>query len=40
MKAVVYEQFKATPTLQNVPDPTTATHGVVIKVEASGWLTR
>ncbi len=36
MKAVVYEKFGLAPTLQTVPDPTTATHGVVIKVEASG----
>ncbi len=36
MKAVVYEAFGETPTIQNVPDPTPAPHGVVIKVEASG----
>ena len=36
MKAVVYEKFGVAPTIQNVPDPTAATHGVVIKVEASG----
>ena len=36
MKAVVYEKFSVAPTLQNVPDPTTTTQGVVIKVEASG----
>lgn len=36
MKAVVYEQFGVAPTLQNVPDPTPESHGVVVKVEASG----
>ena len=36
MKAVVYEKFSVAPTLQNVPDPTASTQGVVIKVEASG----
>jgi len=36
MKAVIYEKFGLAPTLQKVPDPTAATHGVVIKVEASG----
>jgi len=36
MKAVIYEKYKVAPTIQNVPDPTTAPHGVVIKVEASG----
>ena len=36
MKAVVYEKFSVAPTLQNVPDSTASTQGVVIKVEASG----
>jgi len=36
MKAVVYEQFGQPPRLQNVPDPTPAPEGVVIKVEATG----
>ncbi|MCB8820425.1 zinc-dependent alcohol dehydrogenase family protein [Microvirga rosea] len=36
MKAVVYEQFSAPPRLQNVPDPTPSTDGVVVKVEATG----
>jgi alcohol dehydrogenase len=36
MKAVVYEQFGQPPRVQNVPDPTPATEGVVIKVEATG----
>ena len=36
MKAVIYEKFGLVPTIQNLPDPTPAAHGVVIKVEASG----
>ena len=36
MKAVVIEQFSSLPTIQNVADPTPASHGVVIKVEATG----
>lgn len=36
MKAVVYEAFSAPPRLQNVPDPTPVTHGVVVKVMATG----
>jgi len=36
MKAVVYEQFQETPTIQTVPDPTPNADGVVIKVEATG----
>ncbi len=36
MKAVVYEQFGVAPTLQNVADPSPETHGVVVRVEASG----
>ena len=36
MKAVIYEAFGATPQLKNVPDPTPETHGVVVKVTATG----
>jgi alcohol dehydrogenase len=36
MKAVVYEAFSAPPQLQNVPDPTPESHGVVVKVLATG----
>lgn len=36
MKAVVIEQFSSLPTIQNVADPTPKSHGVVIKVEATG----
>jgi alcohol dehydrogenase len=36
MKAVVYERFGQPPRVQNVPDPTPAAEGVVIKVEATG----
>jgi alcohol dehydrogenase len=36
MKAVVFEQFRQPPRLQNVPDPAPAPEGVVIKVEATG----
>jgi alcohol dehydrogenase len=36
MKAVVYEAFSAPPQLQNVPDPTPESHGVVVKVMATG----
>ena len=36
MKAVVYEAFSTPPQLQTVPDPTPETHGVVVKVEATG----
>ncbi len=36
MKAVVYDTFRVAPKLQNVPDPTTTPHGVIIKVEATG----
>ncbi|RUV78875.1 alcohol dehydrogenase, partial [Mesorhizobium sp. M5C.F.Ca.IN.020.14.1.1] len=36
MKAVVFEKFGETPTIQNVPDPEPALGGVVIKVEATG----
>jgi alcohol dehydrogenase len=36
MRAVVYEAFRAPPRLMNVPDPTPQTHGVVVKVMATG----
>jgi alcohol dehydrogenase len=36
MKAVVYEAFSAPPSLQQVPDPTPVSHGVVLKVMATG----
>lgn len=36
MKAVLFEEFGALPTIQNVPDPTPVNHGVVVKVMASG----
>lgn len=36
MRAVVYEAFAQPATIQSVPDPTPATHGVVIRVTASG----
>ena len=36
MKAVVYEAFSAPPQLQRVADPTPETHGVVVKVMATG----
>ena len=36
MKAVVYESFRAPPTLQNVPDPTPEDDGVVVQVMATG----
>ena len=36
MKAVIYQQFGSFPVVQDVPDPTPADGGVVIRVEASG----
>ncbi|MGO4387321.1 zinc-dependent alcohol dehydrogenase family protein [Microvirga sp. 2YAF29] len=36
MKAVLFEQFGQPPRVQNVPDPTPSSEGVVIKVEATG----
>jgi alcohol dehydrogenase len=36
MKAVLYEAFSQPPVLSNVPDPSPADHGVVVKVEATG----
>lgn len=36
MKAMLYEAFRAAPTITTLPDPTPAPGGVVIKVEATG----
>ena len=36
MKAVVYEAFGVRPQIKIVPDPTPETHGVVVKVMATG----
>lgn len=36
MKAVLFETFAQAPTLAKVPDPVPETHGVVLKVEATG----
>ncbi|AZZ98861.1 MULTISPECIES: zinc-dependent alcohol dehydrogenase family protein [Pseudoalteromonas] len=36
MKAIVYESFSALPILTQVPDPEPASHGVVVKVKATG----
>ncbi|MDM7481981.1 MAG: zinc-dependent alcohol dehydrogenase family protein [Halomonas sp.] len=36
MKAVVFEQFSAPPSIQQVPDPAPAPHGIVVKVMANG----
>lgn len=36
MKAVVFEQFSAPPSVQQLPDPTPEPHGVVVKVMANG----
>jgi len=36
MKAVIYEAFGALPQLKDVPDPSPETHGVIVKVTATG----
>jgi len=36
MKAVIYEVFSVLPEVKNVPDPKPETHGVVVKVMATG----
>ena len=36
MKAVLYQNFAAPPTIERVPDPEPAIDGVVVKVEATG----
>lgn len=36
MKVVIYEVFNAPPQLKQFPDPTPETHGVVVKLVATG----
>ena len=36
MKAVVYREFATLPTIETVPDPTPRSHGVVLRVMATG----
>jgi alcohol dehydrogenase len=36
MRAVYYEKFAELPTIENLPDPTPAEHGVVLRVKATG----
>ena len=36
MKAILYDKFQGPLTIQNVPDPTPKSHGVVVKVLATG----
>lgn len=36
MKAVLYDAFRAPPTIESVPDPSPPSHGVVVRVKASG----
>src|SRR5437899_4620017 len=36
VKAVVYDEFGATPQLRDVPDPVPQPHGVVVRVQATG----
>jgi D-arabinose 1-dehydrogenase-like Zn-dependent alcohol dehydrogenase len=36
VRAVLYEQFRATPSVRTLPDPTPPDTGVVVRVEASG----
>ncbi|MCZ6692326.1 MAG: zinc-dependent alcohol dehydrogenase family protein [Bacteroidetes bacterium] len=36
MKAAIYQTFKGSITIENVPDPTPEPHGAVLKVEATG----
>jgi len=36
MKAVLFENYGSIPKIQNVADPTPASHGVVVKVKATG----
>ena len=36
MRAVVYEQFGASPRVESVPDPAPEADGVVVRVEATG----
>lgn len=36
MKAIIYETFNTPPQLKDVPDPAPETHGVIVKVMATG----
>lgn len=36
MRALVYDAFQAPPEVQTVPDPTPSSHGVVVRVDATG----
>ena len=36
MRAIIFEQFQGALSIQNVPDPVPQSHGVVIKVKATG----
>ena len=36
MKAVIYREFATLPTIETVPDPAPMSHGVVLRVEATG----
>lgn len=36
MKAIYYEKFQVTPTIEHLPDPRPPKHGVVLKVKATG----
>ena len=36
MRAVIYREFAKRPTIENVPDPTPKSHGVVLRVKATG----
>ncbi|MDQ0394569.1 zinc-dependent alcohol dehydrogenase family protein [Labrys monachus] len=36
MKAILFEQFRQTPSVRTVPDPQPSAEGVVVKVEATG----
>ena len=36
MKAAVYEKFKGEISVKEVPSPTPAIHGVIVKVKATG----
>lgn len=36
MRAAIFEKFQGAITIQNVPDPTPKSHGVVVKVSATG----
>ena len=36
MKAVIYREYATLPKLEDLPDPTPKTHGVVLRVKATG----